>query len=165
MRPIETAAQIMLCEAGVERTNLSTKDTPRRFAEAFAEYVSGYNQDAGELLTAFDAEGYDTPVTVRDIPFYSLCEHHLAPFFGTVTISYIPNGKIVGLSKLVRLVRVFSKRLQVQERMTMEIGAALAHSDIAPARVTVEVSGRHLCMEARGVCQAGATTETFWSYP
>jgi GTP cyclohydrolase I len=153
----------MIDTAGRDVKSEALLRTPDRFTKAFREYVSGYHCDPNQVLTTFDSGGYLHPVTVRDIPFYSLCEHHLAPFFGTVTITYTPNGKIVGLSKLVTLVRIFSKRLQVQERMTMEIGEALLKSGLAPSAVEVQVSARHLCMEARGVCQQGATTETSWS--
>ena len=117
--------------------------------------------DAGTVLKVFEdgAENYDEMVLVKDIPFYSHCEHHMAPFFGTATIAYIPNGKIVGLSKLSRLTKVFANRLQVQERLTAQIADAIVkHLD--PRGVGVVVRARHLCMESRGICQQGHHTVT-----
>jgi GTP cyclohydrolase I len=99
---------------------------------------------------------YDEMVAVRDIPFYSLCEHHLLPFFGTCHVAYVPAGRVVGLSKIPRLVEVFAHRLQLQERMTREIAEALA-STVRPAGVGVVVEARHLCMEMRGVESSGST--------
>jgi GTP cyclohydrolase I len=114
-----------------------------------------------EVLKAFEdgAEEYNELIVVRGIPVYSHCEHHLAPFFGKATIGYVPNGKIVGLSKLTRLVDVFSKRLQVQERMTIQIANALMEV-LEPKAVGVVVKCRHMCMESRGIRTAGEETIT-----
>lgn len=137
------------------------RETPSRFAKAFAFYTSGYAVNPAELLKTFEEDGYDQLVIVRDIPFYSLCEHHLAPFFGTVTIGYVPTGRVVGLSKLARLVDAYARRLQVQERFTRQVARELAEAHpLAPAGAAVTVRARHLCMESRGVQRPGATTVT-----
>jgi len=114
-----------------------------------------------EVLKAFEdgAEEYNELIVVRGIPVYSHCEHHLAPFFGKATVGYLPNGKIVGLSKLTRLVDIFSKRLQVQERMTMQIANALMEV-LEPKAVGVVVKCRHMCMESRGIRAIGEETIT-----
>lgn len=137
------------------------KETPNRVAKAWAYWCKGYNEDPKEVLKVFEdgASNYDQMVTVKDIPVYSKCEHHLADIFGTVTISYIPNGKIVGLSKLSRLVDVFARRLQVQERLTSQISEALMEH-LNPLGVGVHIKARHMCMESRGICQQGHHTIT-----
>lgn len=104
-------------------------------------------------------ENYDQIVLVRDIPFYSMCEHHMAPFFGTAHVGYIPNGKVVGLSKIPEVVDIFSRRLQVQERLTNQIADAL-WNNLQPKAVGVVMSARHLCMESRGKKKAGTSTVT-----
>jgi GTP cyclohydrolase I len=125
--------------------------TPRRVAEAMAFLTRGYHQNANDILNgAVFEEKYDEMVVVKDIEFYSVCEHHLIPFFGSCHVAYIPHGKIIGLSKIARLVDVFARRLQVQERMTNEIAYALQES-LNPYGVGVVVEARHLCMIARGV--------------
>jgi GTP cyclohydrolase I len=136
-------------------------ETPHRVQKAWKHWVSGYGQDPAEVLKAFEdgAEQYNELIVVKNIPVYSHCEHHLAPFFGKATVGYVPNGKIVGLSKLTRLVDVFSKRLQVQERMTMQIAEALM-TVLEPKAVGVVVKCRHLCMESRGIRTAGEETVT-----
>ena len=136
-------------------------ETPHRVAKAWKHWTSGYGQNPAELLKAFEdgAEQYNELIVVRGIPVYSHCEHHLAPFFGKATIGYVPNGKIVGLSKLTRLVDCFAKRLQVQERMTMQIANALMEV-LEPKAVGVVVRCRHLCMESRGIRTPGEETVT-----
>ena len=137
------------------------RDTPNRVANAMTEWFGGYNADIPALMKVFEdgAEGCDQMVIVKDIPFYSHCEHHIAPIFGTVTIAYIPNGKILGLSKLSRVVDAFARRLQVQERLTNQIAQAIV-DNLAPLGVGVLVKARHLCMESRGVKQQGHHTIT-----
>jgi len=146
---------------GEDPTREGLRDTPHRFLSAWAEYTTGYKQDPGALLKTFEdgAEKVDELVLVRDIPIYSHCEHHLAPFFGVAHIAYIPDGKVLGLSKFARLVDVFAKRLQVQERMTQQIAHAL-NDALAPRGVGVVLECRHLCMEQRGVRARGASTTT-----
>ena len=136
-------------------------ETPARVARAWREWTSGYDASVYAIMTTFGdgAEDVDEMVVVRDIPFYSHCEHHLAPFFGTVTIAYIPNGRIVGLSKLNRLVDVYARRLQVQERITTQIADAIMEH-LTPLGCGVVVSARHLCMESRGIKQQGHSTRT-----
>jgi GTP cyclohydrolase IA len=125
--------------------------TPHRVAKAYRFLTSGYDMDPGEVINnAVFHEKYDEMVIVRDIDFYSLCEHHLLPFFGKVHIAYIPKGKIVGLSKLPRIVDLFSRRLQVQERMTQQIADTLFRA-LDPDGVAVVTEARHLCMMMRGV--------------
>lgn len=136
-------------------------ETPARMAKAWKHWTGGYAQDAASILKCFEdgAEKADEMVLVKDIPFYSQCEHHLAPFFGTVTIGYIPNGKIVGLSKLSRLADMFARRLQVQERLTNQIADAI-EQHLGAKGVGVIIRARHMCMESRGVCQQGHHTVT-----
>lgn len=136
-------------------------DTPARVAKAWKHWCSGYDVDVGALLKTFDdgGERYDEMVQVMHIPFYSHCEHHLAPFFGTACIAYVPNGKVVGLSKLSRLLDAFARRLQVQERLTVQVADALM-DNLDPKGVGVHVRARHMCMESRGICQQGHHTVT-----
>lgn len=137
------------------------RNTPARFIRAWREYTSGYDIDPTTLLTVFQdgAERVDEMVLVRDIPIYSHCEHHLAPFFGVAHIGYVPAGKVLGLSKIARVAEVFARRLQVQERLTTQIAHAL-NDALVPKGVGVVIECRHLCMEARGVRARGTTTTT-----
>lgn len=137
------------------------RDTPARMMRAWAHWTSGYAQDPAEVLKVFEdgAEEYNELIVVKGIPVYSHCEHHLAPFFGTAAIGYVPHGKIVGLSKLTRLVDCFAKRLQVQERMTSQIANALM-THLQPKAVGVVLRCRHLCMESRGIRSPGEETVT-----
>lgn len=136
-------------------------ETPARVVKAWRHWCSGYGKDPAKLLKVFGdgAERHDQMVTVKDIPIYSHCEHHMAPIFGTATISYIPNGKIVGLSKLSRLADMFARRLQVQERLTDQIADAL-FEHLEAKGVGVVIKARHMCMESRGICQQGHHTVT-----
>ena len=142
-----------------DREGLS--ETPKRVLKAWKTWTEGYSQDPKEILKVFKdgAENYDQMVTVVDIPLYSKCEHHMADIFGTVTIAYIPNGSIVGLSKLSRLVNIFARRLQVQERLTAQIADSLVEH-LEPLGVGVLIKARHMCMESRGICQQGHHTVT-----
>lgn len=138
------------------------RDTPKRVAKAMQHWFGGYNADiAGILSTQFQdgGEGYDEMVVVKDIPFYSKCEHHMADIFGTATVAYIPNGRVVGLSKISRVVDAFARRLQVQERLTKQIADALVEH-LQPKGVGVVIRARHMCMESRGICQQGHYTIT-----
>ena len=136
------------------------QETPARFAKAWAHWTSGYSVDPQALLKSFEEGDYNEMVIVKDIPLYSKCEHHIADIFGTATVAYIPSGRVVGLSKLSRLVNVFARRLQVQERMTVQIADALWNSPLSPRGVGVRLKCRHMCMESRGICQQGHHTVT-----
>lgn len=135
--------------------------TPDRVLKAWREWCSGYGQTPKDILTTFEdgADRVNELVVMRNIPVHSTCEHHLAPFFGTATIGYIPNGRIVGLSKLVRLTNIFARRLQVQERLTNQIADALMEH-LNPLGVGVIIECRHMCMESRGVQSANTPTTT-----
>jgi GTP cyclohydrolase I len=142
----------------VEREGLLR--TPARAAKAFRELTSGYEQDPEEILgVTFKNENVGGSVTVKDIEFYSLCEHHMLPIIGKVDIEYVPREKVVGLSKLSRLVEVYARRLQIQERMTAQIADAIMKYTDAES-VNVRVSGFHLCMAARGIQKQKATMIT-----
>lgn len=134
-------------------------ETPKRVLKAWNHWASGYTQNPAEILKTFEDGASDEMVIVRDIEFYSQCEHHMAPFFGKAHIAYIPNGKIVGLSKLARLTDCFARRLQVQERLTTQIAdAILEHLDAKGVAVVVEA--RHMCMMSRGVQKQASSTVT-----
>jgi GTP cyclohydrolase I len=145
----------MLSELGEDPSRQGLRATPERVARAFRELTDGYGQSASDVVAGavFDQD-YDEMVLVKDIPFYSLCEHHMLPFFGSCHVGYLPKGKVVGLSKIPRLVGMFAHRLQLQERMTTEIAEAL-NDELAPRGVGVVVEARHLCMEMRGVQKTG----------
>lgn len=152
-------AQLLHSIDGEEPGREGLAETPARAAVALGELTRGYSVDVPALLKTFDSEGYDEMVVQRGIHFYSLCEHHLLPFFGVVNIAYIPNGKIVGLSKLARLVDAYARRLQVQERMVVQIANAL-EQHLGAVGVMVVVEAEHLCMAMRGVECADADTYT-----
>jgi len=135
--------------------------TPMRVARALQFLTKGYNEDPEAVLRSamFHEEGYKQMVIVKDIDFFSLCEHHMLPFYGKAHVAYIPNGKIIGLSKIPRLVEVFSKRLQVQERLTTQIAECLMDA-LKPKGVAVVIEALHLCMSMRGVRKADAYTIT-----
>ena len=148
---IERSYRTILAGVGEDAGREGLLKTPHRAAEAIKFLTRGYGQDVQKLLNqAVFHEDYDDMVVVKDIEFYSLCEHHLLPFFGKVHVGYIPNGKIVGLSKIPRVVEMFARRLQVQERLTTEIASAL-ETALEPKGVAVVVEGAHMCMMMRGV--------------
>jgi GTP cyclohydrolase I len=136
-------------------------DTPQRVNQAWKVWAEGYNMNAADIIRSFEdgGEHYDEMVLERGIPFYSHCEHHIAPFFGVAHIAYIPNGRIVGLSKLPRLLDVFAHRLQVQERLTAQVADALMEG-LKPKGVAVSIEARHLCMESRGIMKQNVITIT-----
>ncbi|MGD0339353.1 MAG: GTP cyclohydrolase I FolE [Bacteroidota bacterium] len=147
----EKAIEQLLVHIGEDPGREGLLRTPHRVAKAYQFLTSGYSQDINAILSkAIFREKYNEMVIVKDIDFFSLCEHHLLPFFGKVHIAYIPKGKIVGLSKLPRIVEVFARRLQVQERMTQQIAETL-YTALKPAGVAVVIEARHLCMMMRGV--------------
>ena len=136
--------------------------TPERMAKSFLELTKGYSMDpVATLQSAMFQEEYDQMVVVKDIEFYSLCEHHILPFFGKVHVAYIPNGRIVGLSKIPRMVDIFSHRLQVQEHLTKQICECMQQA-LAPLGAIVMVEAQHLCMQMRGVEKQGSTTTTIY---
>jgi GTP cyclohydrolase I len=137
-----------------------TADTPKRVANMYDELLSGYSTDPVELLNGamFDVE-YDEMVVVKDIDFYSLCEHHLLPFYGKAHVGYLPNNKVIGLSKIPRMVEMFARRLQVQERMTQQIALTLDEL-IQPAGIGVVVEAQHFCAAMRGVRKPNTTMTT-----
>jgi GTP cyclohydrolase I len=158
---IERAVLEILLAIGEDPQRDGIKDTPRRVARALAEQFAGLRQSAAQVLTTvFDAD-HDEMVLVRDIEMFSTCEHHLAPFFGHAHVGYIPNekGQITGLSKLARLVDVYARRPQVQERMTSQIADSMMDV-LEPRGVIVVVEAEHLCMAMRGVRKPGAKTVT-----
>ncbi len=151
----------LLTSLGEDPNRAGLVETPSRLVTAWKHWTSGYTQDPAELLKVFEdgAEDYNELIVIRGIPVYSHCEHHLAPFFGKATIGYVPNGKIVGLSKLTRLVNCFSRRLQVQERLTIQIANALM-THLEPKAAGVVIRCRHMCMESRGISTEGEETVT-----
>ena len=158
---IERAVREILLALGEDPERDGLTDTPARVARAYAEQFAGLRQHPEDVLTkVFDA-GHDEIVLVRDIELYSTCEHHLVPFFGAAHIGYIPNekGQITGLSKLARLVDMYARRPQVQERMTSQIANAL-EAVLEPRGVIVVIEAEHLCMSMRGVRKPGARTVT-----
>ncbi len=157
---IERAVRELLAGLGEDPTRDGLLDTPSRVARAYAEMCAGLTDDAGvHLARQFDQE-CDGPVVLRDIQFTSICEHHLLPFVGKAHVAYLPgNGKVVGLSKLVRTVEVFARRPQVQERLTLQIASAL-EEHLSPRGVAVLVQGQHSCMQLRGVRQADPVMTT-----
>ena len=122
-------------------------ETPKRVAKSFNKLYGGYNKSPKEIITVFDNEGYDEMIIAKDIDFYSMCEHHMLPFFGKVYIGYLPDDKIIGLSKLPRMVEIFSRRLQNQERLTKQIADTL-NDLLKPKGVGVVIKASHLCMMA-----------------
>jgi GTP cyclohydrolase IA len=149
--PIPELVEALIVELGEDPDRQGLKATPDRVSRALRELTSGYGVKPEDVIAdAIFDQDYDEMVLVKDVPFYSLCEHHMLPFFGHVHVGYLPKGKVVGLSKIPRLVDVFSHRLQIQERLTREIAEAL-NGALAPRGVGVVVEARHLCMEMRGV--------------
>ncbi|MCI7464542.1 GTP cyclohydrolase I FolE [Campylobacter sp.] len=135
-------------------------DTPKRVSKAFDFLTSGYKEDPKEVLSsALFTSSASEMVLIKDIEFYSLCEHHLLPIIGKAHVAYIPNGKVVGLSKIPRMVNIFARRLQIQEQMTEQIASALQDC-LAPKGVGVMIEARHMCMEMRGVQKINSITST-----
>jgi GTP cyclohydrolase I len=149
--PIAELVDALLVELGENPRRQGLRATPDRVSRALRELTDGYGIKPEDVIAdaVFDQD-YDEMVLVKDIPFYSLCEHHMLPFFGHVHVGYLPKGKVVGLSKIPRLVEVFSRRLQIQEQLTNQVAEAL-NAALTPRGVGVVVEARHLCMEMRGV--------------
>jgi GTP cyclohydrolase I len=157
---IASAVEVILGQIGEDPTRQGLLKTPERVAKAYDFLTQGYQQSAEDVLRGaiFD-ESYSEMVLVKDIEVYSLCEHHMLPFFGKAHIAYIPNGKIVGLSKIPRVVDVFARRLQVQERLTIEIRDCIQEA-LQPLGVAVVIECHHLCMQMRGVQKQNSHTTT-----
>jgi GTP cyclohydrolase I len=150
----------MLIQLGENPDREGLRRTPERFEKALRFLTSGYRQDPDKLLNgAMFSVCYDEMVVVKDIELYSLCEHHLLPFFGKCHIAYIPDKRVVGLSKMARLVNMYARRLQIQERLTSQIATAIQEK-LSPQGVGVIVEARHLCMVMRGVEKQNSTTTT-----
>jgi GTP cyclohydrolase IA len=161
LEKIEAGVRMILEGIGEDLARPGVLDTPRRVAEMYAEVCGGMHEDPAGEIKVIPAETHDEIVMVKDIPIASLCEHHLLPFTGVAHIAYIPkDGRIVGLSKLARIVDVYSRRPQVQERLTTQIAELLYQGDLRPKGVMVVIEAIHLCMTMRGVKKAGATTIT-----
>ena len=163
-KPVPTKKEIemvrnLLTYIGEDPDREGLLETPTRFLKAWEEYTRGYREKPEEILKSFEdgAQSCDEMVIVRDIPVYSLCEHHLAPFFGKAYVGYVPDKRSLGLSKISRLVEIYGRRLQVQERLTNQIADAL-DTHLQPLGVAVVIECRHMCMESRGVRHTGTAT-------
>jgi GTP cyclohydrolase I (EC 3.5.4.16) len=153
----EDAVRTLIRWAGDEPGREGLVDTPSRVVRAYEEFFAGYSQDPAEILarTFSEVEGYDEMIVMNDIRFESHCEHHMAPIIGKAHIGYLPNHRVVGISKLARLVEIYAKRLQIQEKMTVQIADTL-HSVLQPKGVAVVIEASHQCMTTRGVHKPGA---------
>lgn len=157
---IEKRMREVLGLIGEDASREGLQKTPKRVARAMADLTRGYDEDPVDILnSAKFREDYSQMVIVKDINFYSLCEHHMLPFYGKAHVAYIPNGYITGLSKIARVVDVYSHRLQVQERMTLQIREAIQQA-LKPLGVMVVVEAQHMCMQMRGVEKQGSVTTT-----
>lgn len=157
---IGDAVRTILTELGEDPDRAGLQQTPERYARALLFFTKGYEENVKDVINnAIFEEDHDEMVIVRDINIFSLCEHHLVPFFGKIHIAYIPNSRVLGLSKLARLAEMFARRLQVQERLTKQVAMALWEL-LQPQGVAVVVECEHMCMEARGVQKPGSSTVT-----
>jgi GTP cyclohydrolase I len=157
---IESHMRDILGDLGEDPKREGLKATPHRVAKSLRDLTSGYRVDIDAMINqALFTESYDEMVIVRDIAFYSMCEHHMLPFFGRAHVAYLPNKKIIGLSKIPKLVEIFSRRLQVQERLTLQIASTLMDK-LKPKGVGVILEARHLCMEMRGAESQHSPTTT-----
>jgi GTP cyclohydrolase I len=157
----QNAVRTLLAWVGDDPSRAGLQDTPARVARAYRELFAGYREQPGNVLsTTFgEAAGYSDPVLVRDIPFFSLCEHHMLPFRGVAHVAYVPSNCVVGLSKIALLVELYARRLQIQERMTSQIADALQER-LQPQGVAVLVEAEHMCMSMRGIAKSGSKTLT-----
>jgi GTP cyclohydrolase I len=156
---VERAVCDLLKAVGEDPGREGLADTPRRVAEMFREVLGGLVEDPAELLQASYDERHEEMIVLRDIPFYSMCEHHLLPFSGIAHVAYIPRGRVVGISKLARVVDCLARRLQLQERLTSQI-ADLIDECLKPRGVAVVVKAEHLCMTMRGIKKPGSLVVT-----
>lgn len=157
----EEAVRVLLRWAGDDPAREGLLDTPARVAKAYKELFSGYDQAAEDVLgrTFDEVGGYDDIVLVKDIPFFSHCEHHMVPIIGKAHVAYLPNGRVLGLSKIARVVEIYGRRLQTQETMTAQIAKAIDDT-LQPRGVAVMIEAEHMCMAMRGVQKQGSTTLT-----
>lgn len=157
----EEAVRVLLRWIGENPEREGLLDTPKRVAAAYRELFSGYSLSAEEVLgrTFEEVSGYGDAVLVRDIPFFSHCEHHMLPISGKAHVAYLPNGRVLGLSKIARVVDIFGRRLQTQENLTAQIAAAIEKT-LGPRGVAVMIEAEHMCMAMRGVQKQGSTTLT-----
>lgn len=157
----EEAVRVLLRWAGDDPNREGLIDTPKRVAKSYRELFSGYEQSPEEILgrTFEEVGGYDDMVLVKDIPFFSHCEHHMVPIIGKAHVAYLPKGRVLGLSKIARLVEVFGRRLQTQENMTAQVAHTI-QSGLAPRGVAVMIEAEHMCMAMRGIQKQGSTTLT-----
>ena len=149
----------LITQLGLDGASDGLADTPRRIADMYLELFEGLHQDPAEQLAVQFEEGHDEMVILKDIPFYSMCEHHFLPFHGTAHVGYLPDGRIVGLSKIARAVEIFARRPQVQERLTSQVADSI-ESVLGAKGVGVVIEAEHLCMTARGVRKPGALMVT-----
>ena len=157
---VENAVKAILKSIGENPNREGLKDTPERVTKLYEELTRGYQEDPIDVINdAIYSLDYDEMVIVKDIEYYSLCEHHILPFFGKCHVAYIPKDKVIGLSKIPRIVDVYARRLQVQERMTVQI-ADFLNETLKPKGVAVVVNGFHLCMAMRGIMKADANMLT-----
>lgn len=158
-KKIQEAAKLIIEAIGEDPEREGLKCTPERIGRMYEEIMAGYSQKPEDVLSTFFTVEENSPVIEKDITFYSMCEHHMLPFFGKAHIAYIPDGKVVGISKLARCVEVFARRLQIQEHMTAQIADALMDA-LAPKGVLVVLEAEHTCMTMRGVKKPGSKTVT-----
>lgn len=160
LQNVSEKVKVILTEIGEDTEREGLIRTPERVAKAYKFLTKGYKQNVDEVINgAIFEEKYDEMVIVKDIDFYSMCEHHMLPFYGKIHVAYIPNGKIVGLSKIPRLVEMFARRLQVQERLTQQIADVLQEK-LQPKGVAVVAEGYHMCMMMRGIEKQNSITTT-----
>ncbi len=159
---IQKLVKSLLIEIGEDPNREGLAETPERVAKSYGKIFGGYNENPKDIVTVFDNEGYDEMVISKNIEFYSFCEHHMLPFHGRAHVGYIPGEKIIGLSKMPRLVDVFARRLQNQERLTKQVADTLTEL-LEPKGVGVVIEAQHMCMQARGVNKqhSSMTTSSF----
>ncbi len=157
----ENAVRTLIAYAGDDPTREGLVETPARVVRSYQQFFRGYEENADELLTKTfeEVEGYDEMVTVRDICLHSHCEHHMVPFIGVAHVGYLPNKRVVGISKLARVVEVYARRLQIQEKLTVQIADTIARV-LEPRGVAVVIEAKHQCMTTRGVMKPSAATVT-----
>lgn len=158
-KKLEQAVRLLLEGIGEDPDRPGIAATPRRVAKMYTEIFAGHAVKPDDIITVLPDEDHDEIIIVKDIPFYSMCEHHMLPFHGQAHVAYLPAGKIVGLSKIARVVEAYARRLQIQERLASDIADCLMRS-LKPRGVMVILEAEHLCMTMRGVQKAGAITTT-----